>query len=647
MSINPIDEKAFGCATVRPLYFPSGTYRLFAWLHLPSGERPAPMGVVICNPFGFEAMSAHLSIRAFAEAAAELGLPTLRFDYGGTGDSEDLAPGADQLEAWLEDVIAAVQELQRCTGVERVCLLGFRLGAVLATMAAYRCPQVRALIAVTPVISGRRYLRELRTFERAAALAVNASFGPQKPSREPELAANGDMEVSGFFLNAKTIAALEELDLQAMRAPPVSEALVIDRKDIPAASAWRDVLSAAGIRTQYLMIPGFVQMMMRPPNLALIPEAMIASAREWLLQAHGARSIASRPVSMGARPSANSSLPALVLRSDCGKTYKEHPVLLRPDPLLFGVVTLPPEGEVRRRGVIFLNSGGDHHIGPRRLHVSLAREWAQHGYVVLRMDLSGLGDSAVQPGQPGNEMFPIGAIDDIRLAVDYIRSQHAVCDVTLAGSCSGASHAVHAAIVGLPVQRVLLINPLIFFWKDGVDPEEVQPWEVAHKPGAYLKRAFSSEAWRRLLFGDVSIWRVVLIYLHTPVMALHSRLRNLARALHIRLRDDLRWELNSLKERGVRIVFVFSQGDAGLRLLQLQSGLSAKELGERYCIRTIHGADHDFTRSSARAALEQVLSEELYAHPTGVQYSVRGDRDLRDGSPASGICVVAPPPKHR
>jgi predicted alpha/beta hydrolase len=55
--------------------------------------------LVICKPFGFEAMSAHLSVRAFAEAAAEIGIPALRFDYGGTGDSEDLAPGADQLKA--------------------------------------------------------------------------------------------------------------------------------------------------------------------------------------------------------------------------------------------------------------------------------------------------------------------------------------------------------------------------------------------------------------------------------------------------------------------------------------------------------------------------------------------------------------------
>jgi alpha/beta superfamily hydrolase len=407
-------------------------------------------------------------------------------------------------------------------------------------------------------------------------------------------------------------------------------------------------LSAAGTKTQYVTLPGFVQMMMRPPNQALIPQAMIAAMREWLLEA-GSKSAAPRPVSEGPQPDVHSSSSALVLRSVGGKAFQEQPVLLRPDPLLFGVVTLPPEGEVRKRGVILLNSGGDHHIGPRRLYVSLARDWAQHGYVVLRMDLSGLGDSRAQPDQPRNEMFPIGAVDDIRAAVDYMRSQHAVSDVTLAGSCSGASHAVRAAIAGLPVQRILLINPLIFFWKDGVvDPQAVQPWEVAHKPRAYLKQVSSIEAWRRLLFGDVSIWRVVQIYLNTPVMALQSRLRNLARALHIRFRDDLRWELKSLKARGVRIVFVFSQGDAGLRLLELQSGLSARELGERYCIRTIQDADHDFTRSRARAALEQVLSEELYAHPSGLPYAAGEDGDVvRDGSPASRICVVAPPPKHR
>src|SRR4029077_20704025 len=128
---------------------------------------------------------------------------------------------------------------------------------------------------------------------------------------------------------------------------------------------------------------------------------------------------------------------------------------------------------------------------------------------------------------------------------------------------------------------------------------------VVQKPAEYLTRIWSLQSWRRLLFGDVSIWRVASIYLHRPMMALKSRLRDVSRGMHIKLKDDLALELKSLKDRGVRIVFVFSRGDAGMGLLQMESGLSAKQLAKRYYVRTIDGADHEFTRSAARAALSQ------------------------------------------
>jgi hypothetical protein len=117
------------------------------------------------------------------------------------------------------------------------------------------------------------------------------------------------------------------------------------------------------------------------------------------------------------------------------------------------------------------------------------------------------------------------------------------------------------------------------------------------------------------------------------MLALQSHFRNVARAVHIRLKNDLCWELKDLKARGVRIVFVFSRGDAGMSLLQVQSGLSAKELRTHYCIRTIDGADHEFTRSGPRMALERVLSEELFARNTGAQRSAADDRDSRGAHP--------------
>jgi len=53
--------------------------------------------------------------------------------------------------------------MERVTGAQRVCLIGVRLGALLAGLVASR-RKVDALIAVAPVTSGRRYIRELRAF---------------------------------------------------------------------------------------------------------------------------------------------------------------------------------------------------------------------------------------------------------------------------------------------------------------------------------------------------------------------------------------------------------------------------------------------------------------------------------------------------
>jgi dienelactone hydrolase len=618
-------------ASAKPLYFSSCDRQLFAWLHPASADKRSSVGLVICKPFGFEAMCGHLSVRAFAEAAAEVGVPALRFDYSGAGDSEDLAPGADQLQAWCEDIESAVLELKRRTGVERVCLLGIRLGALLAAIALPRCPSVHALISVAPTLSGRRFVRELKTFELAAAARATAQKAAPLDTKGPN---DGSFEANGFLLTAKTIAALQKVELMELPAPNVADALIIDRDDLAGAKGWNDRLLAAGVATQYQAMPGFVQMLMRPPNLTSVPLNMVAAVREWLgalasRQAH-ANSLSEN------LPEATDAAPEMVLRVGSDSTISERTVVLRSDPFLFGIVTIPHAGEVRRRGVILLNSGCDPHIGPRRLHVTMAREWAKNGYFVLRMDISGLGDSAERAGQPRNELFPIEATADAKAGVEFLRDNFGVGDVTLGGICSGASHAVQAAFAGAPVDRLLMVNPLIFYWQPGeVDVDEVQPWEVVHKPAAYFKLAFSAAAWRRLLFGDLSIWRVARIYLTRPLMALEVWRKRIARAMHIRLENDLWWDLKDLKARGVRMVFVFAEGDAGLSLLQLQSGLSQQQLNQDYVLRMINEADHEFTRSQSRKELAQVLSEELYAFN---QVSAKRSFDgARSATPLQGI----------
>ena len=99
MSAEPTDlpRLTTGAGSAEPLYFESAAHPLFAWLHRPAVQTAPGLGLVNCKPLGYEAVCAHRAMRAFAEAAAELGVPALRFDYRGTGDSADIDPAADQI----------------------------------------------------------------------------------------------------------------------------------------------------------------------------------------------------------------------------------------------------------------------------------------------------------------------------------------------------------------------------------------------------------------------------------------------------------------------------------------------------------------------------------------------------------------------
>ena len=104
---------------------------------LPARLRPASVAVLLCNPFGEEAVRAHRAYRVLAQRLEAAGYATLRFDYAGTGDS-----GGDSdaftPDDWIDDIAAAADELRRLAGVSRIVLAGLRLGATLAAHAAQR-----------------------------------------------------------------------------------------------------------------------------------------------------------------------------------------------------------------------------------------------------------------------------------------------------------------------------------------------------------------------------------------------------------------------------------------------------------------------------------------------------------------------------
>jgi uncharacterized protein len=147
-------------------YFDANGRSLLAAVHLPSRLRPRSAAVLLCNPFGEEAVRAHRAYRMLARKLEEAGYATMRFDYAGTGDSSGDV-GEFGIADWVQDIAAAAAELRRESAVPRVVLVGLRFGATLAACAQREGLRAAHLLLWDPVVDGAQYLRELGDAHRA------------------------------------------------------------------------------------------------------------------------------------------------------------------------------------------------------------------------------------------------------------------------------------------------------------------------------------------------------------------------------------------------------------------------------------------------------------------------------------------------
>jgi pimeloyl-ACP methyl ester carboxylesterase len=420
---------------------------------------------------------------------------------------------------------------------------------------------------------------------------------------------DGSMEVGGFTLSAATLSALGQIDLQSGPPPRSASVLIIDGNSMPVARAWAGQLAEAGVTTQYESLPGLIQMLMTAPQLTSVPQEMISATCEWLRKFRAEKAV---PI-WSDRPSRNRSSLPLPAGASSLEPGSERAIWFGTDTALFGILTEPRPSEKRRRAVIMLNAGADFHIGASGIYVGLARHWAARGYVVLRMDFAGIGDSSTRPGRPDQEVFPPSAVQDMRDAIDWLRNQLGIRDFTLCGICSGAYHALRGAVEGLPVQRLLMVNPQNYFWKEGMSITGMQVSELVGNVAVYGQRMFAASSWKRLLTGQIDVGYIAKVYLRRALLNLESLGREIARRLRIRLPSDLGWELEQIAQRGVYVVFVFARGEPGVDLLKIQGGSSVARLGDRCRVHMIDGADHVFSKAAPRAVLQRILSDELFA----------------------------------
>lgn len=198
-----------------PLFFPGTEYSLFGVFHEPVGS-PSGEAFVFCHPFGEEKLWTHRVFVSFARLLAERGHAVLRFDYMGNGDSHGTFQ-ASSLGTMISDVRAAVRQASSLAGTTRISLLGLRLGASIACLAADELPELPHLVLWAPIVDGARYMQELLRSNVATQMATYNEVRLDRNALVELMRQGQTVNVDGYEM---ALPMYDEVSAVALRSGP-------------------------------------------------------------------------------------------------------------------------------------------------------------------------------------------------------------------------------------------------------------------------------------------------------------------------------------------------------------------------------------------------------------------------------------------
>jgi pimeloyl-ACP methyl ester carboxylesterase len=563
-------------AVMRPVYVGAS----FGWLHTADAATGGEVAVLICPAVSWDRLDAHQALRLLADELALAGYPAMRFDYPSVGDSGELgadaAQSAEPWQGWQQSVHAAIDWLRAATGARRVILCGVRVGATLAALAAARRDDVAALALLAPVLRGRSYIQQL---QMEARLQRNATPLP-----------GGDLEFHEVLFDAATIERVAQVDLRQVVLPAgVRVAMFMQAASKPGsecAAAW----SGQGAEVSSTGFAGLEPLLRHNEETEGTPPDF-SELLGWIRQAAPARPA---PLALAAWPEAALTQPG----------WAETP--RRFGDGLFGMLCRP-EHAPGDMAVIIGNIGRTPHYGVARFGVECARHLAREGIASLRIDFAGLGDSRGPAGKENvlTSMFDNDRRADLAAAVDEL-VRLGYRRIVLQGSCSGAYHAVQAALADPRVDTLVLVNLPVFEWHAG-DSVDFSSRKTM-KPRRYLLKLGNREDWKRLLRGESRVG--------SAVAAQCLRVWNKLREAALRFAERRGWiapqsagrrAVATLAQRGARALFLFSLDDNGVDAMEQEFGRGAAGLRAYKQVRLsiVPEADHLLsTRAMRRAVIE-------------------------------------------
>ncbi len=264
-------------ADIRPVEILASGYRLFGCFHPPRTGSECGRSVLICHPAGHEYIRCYRALKQLTLQLAAAGFGVMRFDYFGCGDSEGEHKQAG-VQQWIIDIhtagrtLAALSEQQPCT------VIGIRLGATFAAMAAMHGPPPLQMVLWDPVLRGEEWFNQVRP-QHAAQLK---RFGDPGRINDNGIGDGRTEEIMGFDFTSGLIDDIQAIDLvHEINAPPASQVLLLDTADEAGPSALKPHLEQRGTRLAYRQLSDS-RIWLAEPFEAVVPRQAIAAIVQWM-----------------------------------------------------------------------------------------------------------------------------------------------------------------------------------------------------------------------------------------------------------------------------------------------------------------------------------------------------------------------------
>jgi len=282
---------------------------------------------------------------------------------------------------------------------------------------------------------------------------------------------------------------------------------------------------------------------------------------------------------------------------------REEAVTFGGNQFLVGIMMNPPLTVQSQQGpgIIILGAGLLHRVGPNRLNVKIARVLGHLGFITLRFDHSGIGDSSVRKD---NLPYHKSVILETQEAMDFVQSSRGIQHFLLLGICTGATNSFEVARRDPRVRGVILINPAGGFDRSARAELADYFGKRQKAQGIRKDRFFNPKNWWRALTGQIDYTNLkgILSFQARNLLFGQKRLLpNTERAFDT---------LYKLIKQGVNVQFVISGGDPRVKNYfgaLLMSKLSQQKFAGKVMIDEIDHADHIFTSLSSQPQLFQVI----------------------------------------